>query len=231
MRLNVFLSCLCKVKYCTKYMLIIFASTKILTCNLQDQTTKESLFYWQWKKAKASEMYFDRYNLNQTKRAKSFSVGIICVNGLKTQLSNKQFLSQVSHKSHLPGTLKSDQKNIFCTQESKLTKEPSKWRSSWRIKRNFVIEKDCQAAPYPKPDEMFGEHGHYEASPFGQCQSWFRNKAAKCVDKDITRVGKAETEQNSIIKITSRGCFGGRQQLQYNSETHKLKLKISLHGT
>lgn len=52
------------------------------------------------------------------------------------------------------------------------------------------MEKDCQAAPYPKPDEMADDRGHYEASTFGQCQPWFRNKAAKSGDKDITRVGK-----------------------------------------
>lgn len=32
------------------------------------------------------------------------------------------------------------------------------------------MEKDCQAAPYPKSDEMADDRGHYEASTFGQCQ-------------------------------------------------------------
>lgn len=70
---------------------------------------------------------------------------------------------------------------------------------------------------------MADDHGHYEASTFGQCQLWFRNKAAKSVDKDITRVGKAETEQNSIIKTSLRGCYGGRQQLKYNSILQHMK--------
>lgn len=57
-----------------------------------------------------------------------------------------------------------------------------------------MIGKDCQTAPYPKHDEMAGDHGHYEPSTFWQCQPWLRNKVARCVDKDITTVGKADTK-------------------------------------
>lgn len=51
---------------------------------------------------------------------------------------------------------------------SKLTKEPPNDGQLEELgaNTNLVIGKDCQTAPYPKPDKMAGDHGHYEPSTF-----------------------------------------------------------------